>query len=286
MNGVNISKEEGVLSDDIFRRLAGIPLVNAYEAYQILDNDWNKIAVDLEIIQTEGFAATKQVDPNMIVKKKDGKDQEVQDGWVGHVLPFELVQSMLLSSELASLKADEDRLAEITATYEEALDALPEEEKDKEFVNDDKTAFVWAEVKKALKAKELDSDILAVLKKAYADNEEEKQLKKRIKDKSAALHMATKAAIEELSDDDVMTLLHQKWILPLVDGLSKLPESIIADFTAKLEKLALKYSTTFAEVEDQIVETERELSQMINSLTGDEYDMQGLNELKKMLGGM
>ena len=90
----------------------------------------------------------------------------------------------------------------------------------------------------------------------------------------------------ELSDDDVMTLLHQKWILPLVDGLSKLPESIIADFTAKLEKLALKYSTTFAEVEDQIVETERELSQMINSLTGDEYDMQGLNELKKMLGGM
>ena len=286
MNGVNISKEEGVLSDDIFRRLAGIPLVNAYEAYQILDNDWNKIAVDLEIIQTEGFAATKQVDPNMIVKKKDGKDQEVQDGWIGHVLPFELVQSMLLSSELASLKADEDRLAEITAAYEEALDALPEEEKDKEFVNDDKTAFVWAEVKKALKAKELDSDILAVLKKAYADNEEEKQLKKRIKDKSAALHMATKAAIEDLSDDDVMTLLHQKWILPLVDGLSKLPESIIADFTAKLEKLALKYSTTFAEVEDQIVETERELSQMINSLTGDEYDMQGLNELKKMLGGM
>ena len=152
MNGVNISKEEGVLSDDIFRRLAGIPLVNAYEAYQILDNDWNKIAVDLEIIQTEGFAATKQVDPNMIVKKKDGKDQEVQDGWIGHVLPFELVQSMLLSSELASLKADEDRLAEITAAYEEALDALPEEEKDKEFVNDDKTAFVWAEVKKALKA--------------------------------------------------------------------------------------------------------------------------------------
>ena len=125
-----------------------------------------------------------------------------------------------------------------------------------------------------------------ITKAFHADNEEEKQLKKRIKDKSAALHMATKAAIEDLSDDDVMTLLHQKWILPLVDGLSKLPESIIADFTAKLEKLALKYSTTFAEVEDQIVETERELSQMINSLTGDEYDMQGLNELKKMLGGM
>jgi len=286
MSGINISKEEGVLSDDIFRRLSGIPLVNAYEAYQILDNDWSKIAVDLEIIQTEGFKATKQVDPNMIVKKKDGKDQEVQDGWAGHVLPFELVQSALLSDDLAALRSDEDRLAEITAAYEEALDSLPEEEKEKAFVNDDKTAFVWAEIKKAIKAKEVDVDVLSILKKVSADNEEEKGLKKRIKDKAAALHMATKDTIEGLSDDQVYDLLHAKWIVPLVDGLSKLPDSIIADFTSSLEKLAAKYSTTFSEVEDQIEETEKELSGMLDLLTGDEFDMQGLEELKKMLGGI
>ena len=286
MSGVNISKEESVLSDDIFRRLSEVPLVNAYEAYQILDNDWSKIAVDLEIIQTEGFEATKQVDPNMIIKKKDGKDQEVQDGWAGHVLPFELVQSMLLVNDLNDLKVDEAHLAEITAGYEEALDALPEEEKEKEFVNDDKTAFVWAEVKKAIKAKELDADVLTVLKKAYADNEEEKNLKKQIKTKSADLHMATKVAIEGLSDEQVYDLLHEKWIVPLADGLSELPDSIIADFTVALEKLASKYSTTISEVEDQIKETEKELSEMLDMLIGDEFDMQGLAELKEMLGGM
>lgn len=286
MNGVNISKEETALSDDIFRRLHGIPLVNAYEAYQILDNNWNKIAVDLEIIQTEGIGATRQVDPNMIIKKKDKKEQEVQDGWIGHVFPFELVQSKMLSSDMKALKVSEDRLAEIIAGYEEALDALPEEEKEKEFVNDDKTAFVWPEVKKAIKAKELDDDIISVLKKAYSDNEEEKKLKKQIKDGSAALHMATKATIERLSDDEVMFLLHEKWIAPLVYGLCKLPESIIDDFVSKLEKLSDKYSTTFSEVENQIIETEKELSGMIDMLTGDEYDMLGLAELKKMLGGM
>lgn len=286
MNGVNISKEEAVLSDDIFQRLAGIPLVNAYEAYQILDDDWNRIAVDLEIIQTEGFSATKQVDPNMIVKKKDGKDQEVQDGWVGHVLPFELVQARLLSAELEALRSDEERLAEITAAYEEALDSLPEEEKDKDFVNDDKTAFVWPEVKKAIKANDLDADVLSILKQVYADNEEEKKLKKHIKDKAAELHLATKATIEGLSDDEVLELLHEKWIVPLVDGLSRLPESIISDFTTKLENLAAKYSTTFAEVEDQIVETEKELSAMLDMLTGEEFDLQGLAELKKLLGGV
>ena len=286
MNGVNISKEEGVLSDDIFRRLSGIPLVNVYEAYQILDDDWNKIAVDLEIIQTEGFDAAKQVDPNMIVKKKDGKDQEIQDGWTGRVLPFELVQSLLLSDDLANLKADEDRLAEITASYEEALDALPDEDKEKEFVNEDKTAFVWTEVKKAIKAKELDADVISTLKKVYSNNEEEKKLKKKIKDKTAALHMATKSVIEELSDEQVYHLLHEKWIVPLVNGLSRLPESIISDFIAALEKLASKYSTTLAEVESEIAETEKELSAMLDMLTGNDFDMQGLGELKKMLGGM
>ena len=286
MSGVNISKEEAVLSDNIFSRLNDVTLVNAYEAYQILDNDWNKIAVDLEIIQTEGFEATKQVDPNMVVKKKDGKEQEVQEGWIGHVLPFELVQQQMLSNDLASLKADEDRLAEIAAGYEEALENLPEEEKEKEFVNEDKTAFVWTAVKSAIKAKEVEPEVMIILKKAYEDNEEEKKLKKQIKDKTASLHMATKKTIENLSDDEAIELLHQKWIVPLVDGLAKLPDTIIGGLVSKLDKLTTKYNTTFSEVEKQIVKTEKELSGMIDNLTGNEYDMLGLDELKKLLGGM
>ena len=81
-------------------------------------------------------------------------------------------------------------------------------------------------------------------------------------------------------------MLRAKWIDPLVDGLSRLPGSIISDFISSLDKLASKYSTTFAEVEDQIKETEKGLSGMLDLLTGDEFDMQGLEELKKMLGGI
>ena len=286
INGVNISKEEIVLSEEIFARLAGTPLVDVYEAYQILDNDWEKIAVDLEILQTEGFAAAKQVDPNMVVKKKDGKEQEVQDGWAGHVLPFTLVQSTMLSSELQSLKSDENRLAEITAGYEEALESLPEEDKEQDFVNEDKTAFVWPEVKKAIKAKSVDTDVLSILKKVSDENEEEKKLKKQLKDKSAALHMATKETIEGLTDAQVYDLLHEKWIVPLVDGLSRLPDSILSDFISQLEKLISKYDTTLSDVEEQIIETEKELSCMLNQLIGNEFDMAGLAELKKMLGGI
>ncbi len=98
MTALNISKAEATLSANIFERLKDIPLVDKYEAYQLLDDDWTKIAVDLEIIQTEGFEATKRVDPNMVIKKKDGKEQEVQEGWVGRIIPFDLIQDMFLSA--------------------------------------------------------------------------------------------------------------------------------------------------------------------------------------------
>ena len=286
MSGVNISKEEAVLSEDIFGRLKGMPLVDAYEAYQILDNDWNKISVDLEIIQSEGFEATKQVDPNMVVKKKNGKDQEVQEGWIGHVIPFELAQSRYLGESVEKLKNAEERLSEIVAGYDEALDELPEEEKDKDFVNDDKTAFVWAEVKKAIKVKDVEPEVLTILKKVSADNDEEKKLKKQIKEDGEKLHLETKKLIENLDDGQVMELLHDKWIAPLVESLEQLPDSFISELISELGKLCSKYEDTLEQIEEQISSTEHELSGMLSMLSGNEFDMQGISELKKMLGGI
>ena len=144
----------------------------------------------------------------MVLKKKDGKDQEVQDGWIGHILPFTLVQEKLLPDGLKKLRSYENRLAEIVSQYDVLLDELPEEEKEKAFVNDDKTAFIAAEVKKAIKAKEAEADVLAVLNRYDELSAEEKALKKQIKDESTALHLKTKSTIEGLSREQVLSLLH------------------------------------------------------------------------------
>ncbi len=151
MASLNISKEEVVLSTDIFARLASIPIINRYEAYQLLDDEWAKISVDLEVIQTEGFNAVKKVDPNMVIKKKNGKDEEVQDGWVGHVIQFELVQRTLLSAEYEALKQNEGRLAEISSEYDEMLDSLSEEEKNSSVTNYSNDSFGAKEVGDKLK---------------------------------------------------------------------------------------------------------------------------------------
>lgn len=283
MDTLGISKTEKVLSSDIFARLKDIPLVDKYEAYQLLDDDWTKIAIDLEIIQTEGFEATKVVDPNMVIKKKDGKEQEIQEGWKGRIIPFDLVQNTLLLEEKQRLQKKEDRLSEITSEYEELLDSLSEEEKEADYVNED--SFVFVEVKKTLKNADIEPETKEKLKTAFALNTEEKALKSEIKKESALLEEKTKETIESLSDEQVMELLKEKWINPLIQNLMQLPDRIVSELVDKLKALAKKYETTFTEVESQIEETEKELSLMIDDLEAGEFDMLGLHEFKKLLGG-
>lgn len=284
MESINISKAEESLSANIFARMSEIPLVDKYEAYQLLDDDWAKIAVDLEIIQTEGFEATKVVDPNMVVKKKGNTEQEVQEGWKGHIIPFDLIQDTVLATDKQAIKEKESRLSEIASEYEEILDSLTEEEKENDFVNED--SWVFASIKKALKSYSIEPETKEKLKAVSKLNTEEKALKSAIKRESALLEEKTKETIEGLSDQQVTELLKDKWIKPLIHCLMQLPDRIVSELVAKLEALAKKYETTFAEVENQIKETEMSLSAMIDDLEGSEFDMLGLAEFKKLLGGV
>lgn len=283
MDTLNISKTEAVLSLIIFERLKNIPLVDKYEAYQLLDDDWTKLAVDLEMIQTEGFEATKKVDPNMVVKKKDGKEQEVQEGWVGRIIPFDLIQDTLLADDKVALKEKENRLSEIASEYEELFESLTEEEKEGDYASEG--GFVNAEIKKALKSDSIEPEIKEKLLKAAALNTEEKSLKAAIKKETRLLEVKTKDTIEGLSDTQVIELLKAKWIQPLIKSLMKLPDRIVNELVSKLETLAKKYETTFAEVETEIADTQAVLSAMIDELEGSDSDMLGLQEFKKMLGG-
>lgn len=148
---VKINREKTVLSDDVFKRLKNILLIDKYEAYQLLDNEWNVIKVDLEIIQTEGFEATKKVDSNIVTRKKDGVEQEVQDGWIGRIMPFILVQETYLKEELKSLREKENKVLALATELEEIIDSLSEEERESSILSDNNDAFVVKELNEYLK---------------------------------------------------------------------------------------------------------------------------------------
>ncbi len=270
---------------DIFGRLASIPLIDKYEAFQQLDNAWTKIAVDLEILQTEGVDAAKKVDPNMVLKKKDGKESEVQDGWIGRVMPFQLIQEKLLAAELSALQNKEDELVQVTSEYEQIVDELSEEDKGQDYFDDDKGKFDQSGIKKFINAYPEEKETIGMLRKVDALINREKVLKRVIKADSQALHLKTKEVIENLTPEQIRMLLEAKWIEPLVQKLNALPTRIIAELNQKLKILSQKYTETLPNVEQQIAQTESELTGLLDQLTGSAEDMSGLAELKKLLGG-
>lgn len=292
---LQIPRQEALISEEMFARLASIspiPLIDKYHAYQILDDHWQPIAIDLEILQTEGLNAARVVDPNLVTRKKDGKDVEVQDGWKGRILPFELVQMSHLKPALDALRDKEARLSEITASIEEIFESLNEEEKANDTVNDAGDKFVNAAVLKEAKA------LLAEAKKSGNFEPEsyeakiiqvatwlaqEKTLKAAIKQAADELHLKTKQTIEGLSDAQVHGLLERKWIIPLSDELHRLPEQQIDGLIGKLEALVEKYRITYADNAREIQKTETALADMIAELDANEFDLKGLAELKTLL---
>lgn len=292
---VQRNQQEAALSAELFARLAPIALIDKYKAYQFLNNQWQLISADLEMMQTEGFAATKQIDPNIVIKKKDGKDTEVQDGWKGHILPFDLVQQTYLSHDLKALADKETRLAEIASALEEILESLTEEEKEQDTVKESKDGFANAEVSKTAKIflKEQKDSKVKFAEESYEAKiiraskliDEEKTLKKTVKDAATALHLKTKTTIEALTDEQVNNLLHLKWIAPLNTELATMPNAVISQLTSQVQALADKYAVTYSQVANEIKTTEQELSEMMDDLTGNEFDMQGLAELTKLLKG-
>lgn len=350
MNELNVSQSEDTITQNIFSRVGSLPLIDKYQAYQLLDDKWGMIATDLEIIQTEGFEATKQVDPNMIVKKKGDKEEEVQNGWVGHVIPFELVQTTLLREDYDALKSKEARLDEISAELMEIIDTIDEADRG-DFLNDDNTAFVakefaakMAEIYADISTPELSelqgyldlfttgagktpklqyieehhvvnwiaiegnppytkAKIVAYMKQLQASYvfpedsfeakmisadklmTEEKAVKKETKEMADALHLKTKETIEGLTDEQVLDLLRLKWIAPLCAALRAMPDAIIASLENAVQTLVDKYAVTYLELGEQIQKSEKALSDMIDELAGNEFDMKGLEQFKALLAG-
>lgn len=284
INEVHVQREEEKLAQYIFKRLESMPLIDKYDAYEKLDTQWQYMQTDIEILQTEGFDAAKKVDPNLVIKKKSGKKVEVQEGWLEHVFPFDLVQKELLADEVNSISSKENRLNDISAEIEELFEELPEEEKEKDFVNDAKDAFVNAKVKKAQNDETLDLAVRDILKQVVSLQNEEKSLKSDVKSAVDNLLNKTKVQIEQLSNAQVYMLLEKKWITPFIEQMQSLTQELVNELVQKIEQLSQKYDETLSDIDNEIKEAESTLASMLQDLEGNEFDMSGIQELIKLLG--
>ena len=274
--------ESDVISADIFRRCEGLPLVDKYAAYQILADHWTDIMGDVEIIQTEGFAACNVVEPKMkMVKDKNGVEQEVEDGVKGRIIPFELVQKTLFQEDLDAIAALQRRIEAIDGELDAIRDELlGMEDTDKYFDAEKDNAFLKKEITADSKPKaDVEDDIKDQLKTIVALWDELSAKKKQVSIDKMALEKKTIKTIEGLDMKDIQMFLEQKWILPVTSAIEALPDTVIQTLADAITALSEKYSITYNDIEQGITESEKTLAELIGQLTGDEFAISGLSNL-------
>lgn len=291
IDNVDITEEESKLSNSLFNRLENVSLVDKYSAYQILDDIWTIISGDLELIKSEGIEACNKIDPIMEIKKKNGKETEVQTGIKGHIIPLDFVIDYKLKDLKNDIISKENRLREIESRVNEISDSLDDDEKleIESTLTEENDAFIPKEIEK--KAKEYLKSSLSegtVEKKVIEVNnlfEEQKKLTKDIKNLNNNIEIEAQKEIENLNYEDICTLLNKKWIDPIINGLDKMINNIVIEFAKSIEKLSTKYEQTLKDIDNEISKTEKELAGMIDELIGSEYDMKGLEDFKSLICG-
>ena len=270
------------IATDIFHRLADIPLVDKYAAYQALADQWQAIVSDIEIIQEEGMDAVRTVETAYKLVKMNDEDVEVPDGLKGRIIPFELVQQVKFQADMDAIDALQSRVEAIDGEVEEVRDSFTEEEleaycdSEKENAPDKKKITADAKPKA-----DVEAETKAKLKKIVALWDEQTKTNKQIKADRQALEEKTIQAIEHLTDEEIADFLHRKWIVPVCQGINGSLAAVLSALEAVALALSRKYAVSYQQIDDEITQANEELSQLVSQLTGDEFAIKGLEALIK-----
>lgn len=290
---VMLMQTEDVLTEEVFTRFAKVPLVDSFDAYQLLHDHWVGISTDLEMIKTEGEKAIQQIDPVLVIKTRNKQKVEEQAGWEGRILPFELVQTHLLSERKAEVTALADEIRAIDEELTEMFDSFSEDDKVdlSGVLNANEDAFVKGELNRSVKALLNSGDTWAddspeaIQIRAKKLLDDKARANKQYKAAAAVLESATHTTIKKLSDEQIDELLYAKWVRPLIDELNTMPSTVLRRLEQQLQALRSKYSISFIQLDENIQRTERGLGEMLGSLTGPKADVAGLEALRSLLWG-
>ena len=270
------------IASDIFHRLNHIPLVDRYAVYQALADNWQAIISDIETIQEEGFDAVHVVETAYKLVKKDNEDVEVPDGLTGHIIPFCLVQQTKFQTELQALSALQSRVEAISGELDEVRDSFTEEELEAYCDSEKDNAFDKKKITADAKPKaDVEAETKTKLKKIVALWNEQTQTNKQIKTDKQALEEKTIKAIENLSDEEAATLLHHKWINPICNDIDNTLHAVLSALESETLALSEKYATSYKQINDDMAVANKQLAELVEQLTGDEFAIKGLKELVK-----
>lgn len=270
------------ISEKLFSNFNDDGIVDPYDVYQAFSTHWNSIESDLIRIQTHGKDICRQLEDIKETKKNKKTDEEVEvvKGHRGAIIPLDLVKSMFFNDDYKKMNELKHKVEENASEYASILDELGEDAKATVTKEDDDTAYDAKKLKQAIKQNKFEADVVAQLRSADKAMTEEKACKKELKSIDNELEKKAEQKIGELTDEEIDSLLIEKWINPTVSDMQNVGKDSLTSFTGKLEVLRKKYANPMADLTAQENETEVELKNMLDKLTGSKADMAAIKLFK------
>lgn len=263
---------------EIKSEISKIEFVDAYSAYQIVAEIWkDSLTKDSELIAASDFYTIGRTrEPNMVSKGSGKNKRQEQDGWIGTLVPNELISKRLFSAEQEEIENLKNKVQEIDSELAELVEAAKVEDSEEydalyESIkknNDDEPQDVFenktvkTELKKAQKGT-AEYELLKRVEKLLSDKG---TTNKSIKDKERQLKEEVEAKIENLTNKEIDTLVYEKWFGKTVDALVRLVEQPLRAELATIDLLEKRYAQTLNEIDAQISELEKSFEALASEL--------------------
>lgn len=252
--------------------------IDVYDGYQVIAEVWkNSLTHDAELIAGGGFYTIGRTrEPNMATKGSGNKKREEQDGWVGAIVPNELIAKRFYSEELQIIEDKKARLTAVEAELSELVEVAKIEDSEENIVlfesikknaeGEPQDSFESKTVKAELKRVTKESSSYELLKKADGLIAEKSSLGKEIKAKENELKEAVYERILVLTDEEIDELVFEKWFGTMVDDLVKLIELPLKKELDIIKQLHERYAETLDDIDEESKKLENELEKLMSEL--------------------
>lgn len=258
--------------------------IDIYKGYQIIAEIWKKhLNYDIELISGIGFyEAGRTRKPNIVTKGSGDKKREDQDGWIGAIIPNELIAKRLYSIEVQYIENKKNRVSEVENELTELVEAAKVEDSEeyealynaikKNDEGEPQDTFEAKNIKADLKEVEKNSEEYKFLKKVEKLMSEKTSKNREIKIEEKNLQESIYKKILELTDSEIDALVFEKWFGETVNKFVDLVLTPIREELKILEMLENRYEKTLSMLDVEISELEKSFEKLVSELvvTSDE----------------
>ncbi|MCR8969088.1 type I restriction-modification system subunit M [Facklamia sp. 7083-14-GEN3] len=264
---------------EIKELLSNFKHLNIYDGYQIVAELWeNHLTEDVEKISTKDFYELGRLrEPNMVTKGSGKNQREEQKGWVGTLVPIDLIRKELYAEEEALIEEVEAEMIEIESALDELVEAAQVEDSDEnevlgETLNASKTSFLIGNIRSVIKNHEKGTDDYELVQRVLDLLTMQTKINRSRRDKAQALDDKVQDRILELTNEEIDQLVYKKWFGDLTEDMIRLIEEPLKEELDTLKELANRYKDTLDVLEAEYKELEASFKDMASQLVVTEDD--------------